>query len=164
MICNAGEGSISCTGAAATGASGILSSAKTRGDPLGEVLFDMPQVADHRLAHVHMFDLGKLKHQRRGDVRLLIRGLAEIELPRLAVVVGEALGTDAAFLAGFSDRGAVKALGRRFARRVFRQGVGLIGNPARRLRHLHVSVALLVGERALGRVDRDLVEIGRTQA
>ena len=69
----------------------------------------MAQVTDHRLAHVHMFDLGKLEHQRRGDVRLLVRGLAEIELPRLAVVVGEALGTDAAFRARFSYRSAVKA-------------------------------------------------------
>ena len=43
-------------------------------------------------------------------MRLLIRGLAEIELPRLAVVVGEALGTDAAFLASFSYCGAMKAL------------------------------------------------------
>src|SRR5665811_612633 len=97
-------------------------------------------------------------------MRLLIRGLAEIELPRLAVVVSEAPGTNAAFLAGFNDRRAMKAVGRRFAWRIFRQGVGLIRNPARRLRHLHVSVALLVGERALGRVDWDLVEIVRTQA
>src|SRR5450830_58558 len=92
-------------------------------------------------------------------MRLLIPGLAEIELPRLAVVVGEALGTDATFLAGLSDCGAMKALRRRFTWRVVRQGVWLIGNPARRLRHLHVSIALLVGERALGGVDRDLVKI-----
>src|SRR5450756_315459 len=58
----------------------------------------------------------------------------------------------------------MKAVGRRFAWRVFRQGAGLIGHAPHRLRHLHVSVALLVGERALGRIDRDLVEIGRTQA
>ena len=48
-------------------------------------------------------------------MRLLIRGLAEIELPRLAVVVGEAFGTDAAFLACFSYRSAMKAVERRFA-------------------------------------------------
>src|ERR1035437_10082424 len=113
---------------------------------------------------MRIFDLGKLKHQGRGDVRLLIRGLAEIELPRVAVVVGEALGTDAAFLACFSYRSAMKAAGWRFAWRVFRQGVWLIGNTAHRLFHLHVPVALLVGERALGGVDRDLMEIGRTQA
>src|ERR1019366_8448762 len=88
----------------------------------------------------------------------------EIELPRLAVVVGEALGADAAFPASFSYCGAMKALGRRFAWRVFRQGAGFIRNTARRLRHLHVPVALMIGKRALGRVDRDLVKIGRTQA
>jgi hypothetical protein len=31
-------------------------------------------------------------------MRLLIYGLADIKLPGLAVVIGEALGTDAAFL------------------------------------------------------------------
>ena len=123
----------------------------------------MKQVADHDFADVRMFDLGKLEYQCRGDMRLFVRGLAEIELPRLAVVVGEAFGADAAFLARFRDCGAVKALGR-FPRRVVGQGVGLIGDPARRLRHLHVSVTLMVGKRALGRVDRDLVEIGRTQS
>ena len=97
-------------------------------------------------------------------MRLLIRGLAEIELPRLAVVVGEALRTNAAFLACFRYDGAMKSAGRRFARRVIRQGVGLIRDTAHRLLHLHVSVPLLARERTLGRVDRDLVEIGRAQA
>src|SRR5512141_2208288 len=97
-------------------------------------------------------------------MRLLIPGLAEIELPRLAIVVGKALGTDAAFFAGFRYRCAVKAPGRRFSRRVFGQGVRLIRNTARRLRHLHVAVPLMVGKRALGGVDRDLVEIGATEA
>src|SRR5665648_9940 len=106
-----------------------------------------------------MFDLGKLKHQRRGNVRLLIHGLTEIELSRLAVVVGEAFGTDATFLASFSDGSATKAVGGCFSWRVSRQRVGFIGNTARLLCLLHVPVALLVGERALRRVDGDLVKI-----
>ena len=89
---------------------------QTRRDPFGQLFLNMPQVADHRLTHMPMFDLGKLEHQRRGEMRLLIGGLAEIELPRLAVVVGKALGTDAAFFAAFSHRTAMKAVGRRFAR------------------------------------------------
>src|SRR5664279_612275 len=97
-------------------------------------------------------------------MRLLICGLADVELPRLAVVVGEALGPNAAFLASLSYRSAMKAVGWRFAWRVLRQGVGLVRNTSRRLRHLHVPVALLVGERALGRIDRNLVEVGRAQA
>ena len=75
---------------------------------------------------------------------MLIRGLADVELPRLAVVVGEALGPDAALLARFGNRSGMKAVGRRFAGRVFRQGVGFIRNTAHRLRHLHVPVALMV--------------------
>src|SRR5664280_1366603 len=138
--------------------------AETCGNPAGKVCFDMSQVTDHRLAHVLMFDLGKLKHQRRGDVRLLIGGLTAIELPRLAVVVGEALGTDAAFVSSFSCCGAMKTIGWRFTWRVFRQGVGFIRNTAGRLGHLHVSVALLIVKWALGRVDRNLVKIVRTQA
>src|SRR5450631_2846931 len=97
-------------------------------------------------------------------VRLLISSLAAIELPRLAVVVGEALRTDAPFLARFIYCGTMKAIGRRFARRVFRQGVGLIRDTTCRLRHLHMPVSLLIGERTFWRVDRDLVKIGRTQA
>lgn len=95
---------------------------ETRSNPLGKIFFNMAQVTDHRFTYAQMFDLGKLEHQRRGDMRLLMRGLAQIELPRLAIAVGEALGTDAALLAGFSCRSAMKALGR-FARRVVRQSL-----------------------------------------
>ena len=110
MICNAGEGSIFRT-ALRPGRIGQFVEPETRGDPFGKIFVDMPQVTDHRLAYVQMLDLRKLEHQRRRDMRLLVGGLAEIELPRLAVVVGEALGTDAALLAGFVHRGAMKALG-----------------------------------------------------
>src|SRR5512141_45359 len=116
---------------------------------------------NHRLTHVEMFDLRKLKDQGRGNVRLLVRGLAEIELPRLAVVVSEALRPDATLLPCFGYRSATKALYGRFARRVCRQRVGLIGNPARRSFHLHMAVALLVGEGAFGGVHGNLVEVGR---
>ena len=49
-----------------------------------------------RLAHMRGFDLRQLEHQREGHVRLLDCGLAAEEQPRLAVVVGEGLGADAA--------------------------------------------------------------------
>src|ERR1019366_9903288 len=94
----------------------------------------------------------------------LVLSLAEIELPCLTVVVGEALGTDTALFSGFSNCSAMKALYRTLARRVLGQGVGLIGNTALRLLHLHVAVTLLVGEWAFGGVDRDLVKIGRPEA
>ena len=119
----------------------------------------MPQMADDGFAYVQMLDLGKLKYQGRGNMRLLVSALTQIELSCLAVVVGESLGTDAAFLATFSDCGAMKARGR-FAWRVLRQGVGLIGHATRRLRHLHMSIALMVGKRTLRCVDWNLVKIG----
>ena len=59
---------------------------------------------------MHVLDLREFEDQRRCDVGLLIGGLAYIELPRLAIMVGEALGTDAAFLAVFGDGGARKPL------------------------------------------------------
>jgi hypothetical protein len=90
-------------------------------------------------------------------VCLLIRSLAEIELPRLAIVVGEALGTNTAFLASFSYCGAMKALGGRLRGEVSdKLGVGLAyATRPTRLRHLHVSVTLMICKRALGRVDRE---------
>src|ERR1019366_2183257 len=87
-----------------------LGKRQTRRDPLRQILFNVQKVADHRLAYVHMSDLGKLEDQRRRDMRLLIR------------------------------------------------------NTTRRLRHLHMPVALVIGKRALWRVDRDLVKISRSQA
>src|SRR5450631_1514388 len=95
---------------------------------------------------------------------LFIRSLAQIELPCLAIVIGEAFGTGAAFFTGFSHCSAMKAVCRGFAWRVLGQGVGLIRHPALRLLHLHVPVTLLVGEWTLGSVDRDLVKIGRPEA
>ncbi|MNT71160.1 hypothetical protein D3C72_2096200 [compost metagenome] len=48
---------------------------------------------------MHVLDLGQLEHQRRRDMRLLGPGLAAEEQARLAVVVGKALGADAALVA-----------------------------------------------------------------
>ena len=64
---------------------------QARRDTHDEALFDMPQVPDHRFADVRMLDLGKFEYQRRCEVRLLGRALAQIKLPRLAVVIGKPL-------------------------------------------------------------------------
>jgi hypothetical protein len=68
-----------------------------------------------------------------------------------------------AALARLADRGAAKAAFRTLARRVGGERVRLVVDPALGNEHLHVAVALLVGERALRRVHRQLVEIGRAQ-
>ena len=50
-----------------------------------------------RATDVGRLDLAELEDERVGDVALLHRGLAHVELPRLAVVVGEALGPSRRF-------------------------------------------------------------------
>ena len=99
MSCSAGEGAMSTTGAAGAGGRGSGVERQAVGDAPAEVCVDVEQVADHRLADVRRLDLRQLEHQRRREVRLLGRGLAAEEQPRLAVVVGEGLGADAAALA-----------------------------------------------------------------
>ena len=78
-------------------------------------------------------------------------------------MVGEALCTDTAFLPTFACAGTVETDGRTFARSILGQGAWLVTDTAFRLHHLHLSIALEVGERALRRVDRDLIEIRRSQ-
>src|ERR1035437_7380977 len=97
-------------------------------------------------------------------MRLFVRGLAYIKLTRLAVMIGKAIGTDAAFRAVFVYCSATEAANRQFARRIFRQGIRLIRNTACGLRHLHVSIALMITKWTFGRVDWNLVEIGRAKA
>ena len=77
-------------------------------------------------------------------MRLLIRSLAEIELPRLAIVVGEALGTDAPFLAvQLSQR--CEALPA-FRAASLRRELGATYT-ARRYRHLHVRRGMIPNAR-----------------
>jgi hypothetical protein len=64
-----------------------------RWQPAGELFVDIAQVNDAR-AHVLEYDLRKLEHQRRRDVRLLDRCLRTVEEPGLAVVIGEPLRTN----------------------------------------------------------------------
>ncbi len=104
-------------------------------------------------------------------MRLLVLGLRAIEHPRLTVVIGKALGPHAQFLGRvvalgiLAERGepGVRASARPAILPRFGERIGLIiGAPCRHQR-LHHPVTLHVVERALGRVDRDLVEIGRAQ-
>ena len=99
---------MSFTGAAAGGHGGSGASASPSATRLGEDFVDVPQVADHRCADVRVLDLGQLEDQRGGDVRLLGLGLAAEEQPRLAVVVGEALGANAALVAVLGRPRAVR--------------------------------------------------------
>ena len=114
MICKAGEGFSRLNGRCGSGSRWQFVEPQTVSNPLGEVFFDVSQMADHRFAHMFVFDLRKLKDQCGCDMGLFMRSLAQIELPRLAVVVGEAFGTDAAFFTGFGHCCAMKAVCREF--------------------------------------------------
>src|SRR3546814_15131893 len=65
-------------------------------------------------------DLAQLEGERRRDMSTLDLGLADVELPRLTVMVGETLGADATFLALFLCRVGGEAIVRRTARQTGR--------------------------------------------
>ena len=69
------------------------------GDTLGERRIDVDEIGQHAGADMREPDLGQLEHQSEGEVRLLGRGERAEEQPRLAVMVGEAVGTDAQLVA-----------------------------------------------------------------
>jgi len=89
---------------------------------------------------------------------LLRRGLADVELPRLAVMVGEALGPQPHLLALFLGREVAEALDRRFTR-ALAPGIRLVVDPADRIAHRHVPVLLEMGKRTFRRIDRDMGEV-----
>ena len=92
---------------------------------------------------------------------LLDLGLAEIELPRLAVVVGEGLRAHPSLLPLLLGGKRVEALLRRLARAAggAAPGIRLVIDPALRIDERHVAVLLEVMERAFRRVDRQMGEV-----
>ena len=125
----------------------------------------LTQVGDEAGADVRPLHLAELEGEGVGDVLLFDRGLADEELSRLAVVIGEALGSEARLLGGDRLGEAPEASRRILARAAFRlrPAVRLVVRPPRRIAHRHVPVLLEVSHRALGRVDRNVGEVGRTQ-
>ena len=131
-------------------------------DLVREFVVDVEQVRDHALADHRRLHLAELEGQRGDDVVLLGPGLADEELPRLAVMIGEGFAAHALLDAvhRLGER-AVAALGR-FARPLA-PGVRLVVHAALRIAHRHVAVLLEMRERALGRVDRQVREVGAAQ-
>ena len=136
---------------------------KAVGDALCERLVDMTQVSDDGLAHMQGADLRQLERERCSDVRLFWPGLAAEEQPRLAVVIGERLRAHPATCAVLADRCAAETRCGVLARRSRVERAGFVVHAPLRHLHLHVPVALLVGEWTFGRVDRQLVEVRRAQ-
>ena len=91
MMLSAGEGLRSC---GRPGGVGRLAASPSAGGPSATVSASASSMFsrcdDHPLADRRRLDLAQLEGQRVGDVPLLDLGLADEELPGLAVVVGEA--------------------------------------------------------------------------
>src|ERR1700753_4298995 len=93
---------------------------------------------------------------------LFAYGLADEELPGLAVMIGETFRPHAALRAFLGFRkwreSALWALARPFAERI-----GLVIGPANRVAHRHVAVLLEMRKRALRRIDGDVGEVWTSQ-
>ena len=120
-------------------------------------------MGDHALPDGWRFDLAEFERQSGGDVCLLAHGLTDEKLTRLAVVVREAVGTQPAFGTLFDPANGVKprwgdSLG------PFAEGIWLIVGAPDRISHGHMAVLLEVSERAFGGIDRNVGEVGASQA
>src|SRR3546814_10116686 len=95
-------------------------------------------------------DLAQLEGERRRDMSTLDLGLADVELPRLTVMVGETLGADATFLALFLCRVGDEALVLRLARPTggTAPGIGFVVRAPLRIEAGHLPFLPKMMERA----------------
>src|ERR1700744_5029190 len=120
-------------------------------------------MGDHRGPDGGPLHLAEPEGEGVGDVLLFDRNLANEELPRLAVVVGEALRAQARLGAIGRLREAPRATGRTFPGAAFgAPGVGLIIRAALWVVERHVPVLLEVREGAARGVDRQVGEVRAT--
>jgi hypothetical protein len=109
----------------------------------------------------------KLKGKRALNVPLLRRRHRAVELPRLTVVIGEALRPHTQFLSCLAStlllsKGAKSTL-RVFVRPGWVQAIGLIGDSARIDVHPTHAIALQIPHRTARAVDRQLAKIGAAE-
>ena len=86
--------------------------AKTASDRARQLFVHIAQAGNHPLADVNTSDLAQFEDEGVDDVLLFNTGLANEELTRLAVVIGEALRPQPGLLARFRRAMAGEAEGR----------------------------------------------------
>ena len=133
-------------------------------EPIGyarrQRLIDIAQMRHRTRPNVEPLTLTQFEHQRVAQMLLLDGHLAEIEHPRLTVVVGKSFRADAHL---FAFDGCWKAL--EAERRIFTRTtlgtptIGLVIGAALRVDHRHMPVLLKMHHRAARRVDRKLSKI-----
>ena len=106
----------------------------------------------------------KFEHKCVLHMPLLDRGLADIELPGLTIVVRETFRAQPGLLAGF--RGLVADIPlKRMGTRPFAPAIGFIIDPALACRRLHMAILLVIADwAALWGVDRQFGKIRTSQA
>src|SRR3984957_9058712 len=126
-----------------------------------KIFVDVSEGADHAVAYGVAFALAELEDEGVADVRLLDRGLTEVELPRLAEVVREAFGPKPARCARFLGRKGHESTIWILAGTglVVLPRVGLVVRPGHRIGDSHVAVLLEVCDRALGSVYRQVRKV-----
>ncbi len=149
------------------------------GDPLGERSSStLRKFADHARRHLPLREPrpSTVRTRRRGrcaPARSRRQASGRTAAPGCSGRRSSPARTRAACRPAFVRAGPTSGKGgeagsRAFARAtvlaVSRQAVGLVVGAALRHGHLHLPIALEVHHRALGRVDRDLVEVGGAQA
>src|ERR1700738_4871104 len=112
---------------------------------------------DHGCLH-----LAELKGQRGRDVMLLAAGLADEELPRLAIVVSETFRAQPAFRALF-DIGKWREAAVRGFPGTLAERVRLVIHVPDRITHSHMPILLEMVKRAFRRVDGNVREIRAAQ-
>ena len=122
------------------------------GDGGGKRLLYVQEMRDHPLPDRGRLDLAELERQGRLDMTLFGRGLADVELPCLAVMVGKAFRAQTHLWAFLFGGKVTVALYRRLPR-PFAEGVRLVVRTPDGIAHRHVAVLLEMLERTLGRVD-----------
>ncbi len=142
-----------------------LSKAKPVRYGLGEAGIDVQQMRDHAGSDVRPFDLAQLEGEGVADVFLLDRRLAQVELPGLAVMVGEAFGAQPAL-------GAIRGLGKapQAALRILARSalgapaVRLVVRPPLWIKEGHVPVLLEMCEGTARRINGEVGEVRAAQA
>ena len=132
--------------------------AEFAGHPFGQRAVDVEQMRHHAFADHRHLAFRQLEDQRVCNVLLLHGRLAQVELPRLAVMIGKALRAQA-LLGALHLRRIGADAGYRIFARPFTPGIRLIIGPSPRIVHGHVPVLLEMREGAFGGIDRDVGEV-----
>ena len=164
MMLSAGEGSRSWrVGTAHRPASASFFRPSFRPTVLASVSSMFRRCETMRSRMTGVFDLAEFERQRRRDMALLRRRLADVELARLAVVVGKAFRPQPHLLALLLGREMIGSRAAGDSRGPSPERIRLVVHAADGIAHGHVAILLEMVERTFRRIDREMREIGAAE-